>query len=476
VEVQVAKQSKSFRPLLLTCVASLLLVALTAMPAHAGNWFVSGWTGSDANACNQQNLPCKTINGAIAKAMPYDEIRVTSTIYTSQAAEVVRVNKSLVLSGGWDLNFNKVIGYTILNGENQQRRGLFVEKGASVNMYDFAIVFCQANFGGGAYVEGSLLGFHMFIAGNRALGAGGGVFFNGRVGDYVGLTDSAVFLNETDGLGGGIFVYGSRVTAQGFDSGVLLTNVTVSNNVSIATGDGEGGTRPYGGGGVYVQDGFLYTAHATFAENSVFDGYRHIQNGAGIVAFTNSGVYPGARIQLANTLIADGCSLTNAKVYRNGVNVERTNTCGLNPMVDRVNVDPRIYPIDVNGGPFTTLTHAIALNSPALDAADAQVCNMTTSQRDQRGVARPQGPGCDIGAYERAPTDRPLGQPLAWDRTGRPRHNHSRVDPAELIEAVLGSLDDRDDEERSFSGQHDQEERVPQDSPDVPYDWGLQVR
>ena len=35
-------------------------------------------------------------------------------------------------------------------------------------------------------------------------------------------------------------------------------------------------------------------------------------------------------------------------------------------------------------------------NSPAIDAADASQC----PSRDQRGVSRPQGRGCDIGAYE----------------------------------------------------------------------------
>ncbi len=47
-----------------------------------------------------------------------------------------------------------------------------------------------------------------------------------------------------------------------------------------------------------------------------------------------------------------------------------------------------------NGGP----THTIALvpGSPAIDAADSANCPPT----DQRGVTRPQGAGCDIGAFE----------------------------------------------------------------------------
>ena len=48
-----------------------------------------------------------------------------------------------------------------------------------------------------------------------------------------------------------------------------------------------------------------------------------------------------------------------------------------------------------NGGP--TLTHALVPGSPALDAV-ATGCPPPTT--DQRGVARPQGARCDIGAVE----------------------------------------------------------------------------
>ena len=46
-----------------------------------------------------------------------------------------------------------------------------------------------------------------------------------------------------------------------------------------------------------------------------------------------------------------------------------------------------------NGGP--TLTHMIASFSPAINTGDCLL------ELDQRGVARPQGGACDIGAVER---------------------------------------------------------------------------
>lgn len=49
-----------------------------------------------------------------------------------------------------------------------------------------------------------------------------------------------------------------------------------------------------------------------------------------------------------------------------------------------------------NGG--ATATHALVDNSPALDAIPVGGCATATDQRD---VSRPQGSGCDIGAYEK---------------------------------------------------------------------------
>ena len=49
---------------------------------------------------------------------------------------------------------------------------------------------------------------------------------------------------------------------------------------------------------------------------------------------------------------------------------------------------------------------ALLSGSPALDAADAAFCPPT----DQRGIARPFGAGCDIGAFESAPPYTILGR------------------------------------------------------------------
>jgi hypothetical protein len=66
---------------------------------------------------------------------------------------------------------------------------------------------------------------------------------------------------------------------------------------------------------------------------------------------------------------------------------------------DKRNVAPKLGSLGSNGGP----THTIPLlaGSPALSAIPAAQCAVP---RDQRGVKGPQGPRCDIGAFERKPT------------------------------------------------------------------------
>jgi len=59
-----------------------------------------------------------------------------------------------------------------------------------------------------------------------------------------------------------------------------------------------------------------------------------------------------------------------------------------------------IGPLKLNS-PGTTKTHALANNSPAIDAAPDDV---NCPAIDQRGVARPQGTLCDIGAFEKEVT------------------------------------------------------------------------
>jgi hypothetical protein len=66
--------------------------------------------------------------------------------------------------------------------------------------------------------------------------------------------------------------------------------------------------------------------------------------------------------------------------------------------------NPKLAPLAFNGGP--TRTHALLDGSPAIDNGIGAACvdDMAAPlTRDQRGVQRPWGAACDIGAFERQP-------------------------------------------------------------------------
>ena len=77
-----------------------------------------------------------------------------------------------------------------------------------------------------------------------------------------------------------------------------------------------------------------------------------------------------------------------------GHNLSSDASCAFFGMGSMTNTNPKLGPLADNGGP--TFTLALLPDSPAIDAGNAVGAPAT----DQRGVARPQGPRVDIGAYE----------------------------------------------------------------------------
>lgn len=163
---------------------------------------------------------------------------------------------------------------------------------------------------------------------------------------------------------------------------LTIYNSTVSNNVHYGI---------YGNGG----DVAVTLTHSTIVENGNI-GVR-IRNG---------------NMQVSNSLLAD--NFTNSSSER--VDCDRgaggtlnityslvktpLNNCNLGDG-NVVDADPQLQGLADNGG--NTLTHALAIGSPAIDAIGVGVsgCN-SENLVDQRGEARPQGGGCDMGAVETA--------------------------------------------------------------------------
>jgi CSLREA domain-containing protein len=247
-------------------------------------------------------------------------------------------------------------------------------------------------YGGGIFNRGDMTLTNSTVSGNTVNFNGGGIV--NRHGDMT-LANSTVSGNTANYGGGGISNrYG----------GMTLTNSTVSGN-----------TANYGGGGISNRYGDMTLNDSTVSDNTAkYDG-GGIRSLFGYMTLTNStvsgndasqsgaGIYRGAvygyGISLTNTIVAGNGTTTpncNTGAFDSlGYNLADDDSCGFTAPGDLVVADAMLGPLADNGGP--TETHVLLAGSPAIDAGSPDCPPPAT---DQRGVARPQGAACDIGAFE----------------------------------------------------------------------------
>jgi beta-glucanase (GH16 family) len=262
---------------------------------------------------------------------------------------------------------------------------------------------------GGVLNNGSLTLDHVVVTSNT-MATDAGDYWQGGGGLYNGsdatlnLIDSSVTDNQAGWSGGGIYSFFGTTTSivRSTISGNLskdvggairsLGNMTITNSTisgNTATG--------WHGGAIFQTDGDIAITNSTIANNVAPDWAPSTlfigQFGGGFVP----------TLTLTNSIITGNqwyacekfASGTTGNVVSGGHNLIQDDSC--NPTAsDQIVWDALIDQLADNGGP--TLTHALLTGSLAIDAADDAACPAT----DQRGVARPQGPQCDIGAYEQS--------------------------------------------------------------------------
>jgi hypothetical protein len=193
-----------------------------------------------------------------------------------------------------------------------------------------------------------------------------------------GVYDSGGTLNLTDSTVSGNL-------AANDVGGVLQTSGTV--NITNSTISGNKATRF--GGGVAASGAVMNIRNSTIANN------ESGRLGGGIITEL------GTTVVVKNTIVSgnsvDNCDAAQlgGAISSQGNNISSDDSCGFTQTTDKLNTNPLLGPLQNNGGP--TDTRALLTGSPAIDTGANAACPAT----DQRGVARPQGPRCDIGAYER---------------------------------------------------------------------------
>src|SRR4051794_23794530 len=339
-----------------------------------------------------------SLRQAIADAAPGETVNVPPGTYTLSSGQLV-VNKALTVAGSGARS-------TTVSGGGASR--VFQTAGTTVTLSGMTItggraditslVDCQG--GGGICNSGALVLDSVAVVNNvanvainnqNAMG-GGGVYNNG---DAVTVTNSTISGNQAN-----VTSSGTPIGASGgggyFDNGdgPTITNSTVSNNAATINGAGA----RHGGGGIYLNGAAMTATHLTLADNSV--GGNASPSGG------NFYVDNSAASTMKNSIVAGG-GATNCDKFgttlltSQGGNVESADTCGFTAAGDKRGVDPALAALANNGG--QTDTRALSAGSPAIDAA----VGCPPPATDQRGIARPQGPGCDSGAFELAPVAAP---------------------------------------------------------------------
>jgi CSLREA domain-containing protein len=202
------------------------------------------------------------------------------------------------------------------------------------------------------------------IANNQAA-LGGGIAWTGTL-----TIDESTIAGNTatvpiEGFsGGGILAIGGAVT---------MTNSTLTGNTTAGLGGGAG---------------FLFVSPLNLLNVTVTANQASLGGGGlGLLAAGS----------LANSIVAGNpggdCFLITPPLASDH-NLDSDNSCGFTDAGSKPGINPLLGPLANNGGP--TDTQALLAGSPAIDAGDNATCLPT----DQRGVTRPQGPACDMGAFE----------------------------------------------------------------------------
>jgi len=380
----------------------------------------------DASGCD--DIHC-SLREAIAFASPGATITFAGSVTgTITLTATLQINKNLTITGPG-------AGQLTVSGNNLYRVFTF-GAGVTASLSGLTIADGSADNGGGiSKGAGTLTLTDCIVSDNRATGVGGGIY---QPTGTLTLNDCVVSGNRAEGAGGGggILSYGGGV--------ISITESTISGN--IATTGSSGGMYAYlstvtlerstfsgnsaylTGGGARFQYGSTTILNSTISGNTAGNGggiYRFVGTTRIILStITDNNGTAG----VGGVILYDGGTETNVKgsiIWGNtgttaddvggaaggyhsmGYNLIGTGsgTVRFNEATDQTGVtDALLGPLQLNG-PGTTKTHALLAGSPAIDAGTCTDLVGAPVLTDQRGVTRPQGITCDIGAYELSPAE-----------------------------------------------------------------------
>ena len=351
---------------------ALLMVALPASPAHAGGVVTE---------CDEAHLLTALSGGGTVTFVCSGYIYLTSPITIAANTTIDGSGQSVEISG------------------NSAGRIFKVNAGVSLSLHKLWVAWGKdtSSLGGGAiYSDGGKLTItnSLFTDSSTSTFGGGVMIYNGTL-----TVKDSTFSGNSAALGGGITSYNSTVTVSG---STFASNSTVSSQIA----DGSGG-------GIYAEGGQVTVSNSTFFRNSATGYGGGIAGDSSTIAVTNSTFSRNTADKGGNALERSG---SGAMVLRNSIvaySVAGANCAGSitdgggnlsypDTSCPGINRNPLLQTLNDNGGP--TFTMLLGAGSPAIDAANDATCAAAPiNNLDQRGVTRPRGAHCDIGAVEQQP-------------------------------------------------------------------------
>jgi len=229
-------------------------------------------------------------------------------------------------------------------------------------------------FGGGVYVRSySSLYIEDSLISSNSASLFGGIY--SLVSSSINISNSTI--SDNNAVGGGGIGIGSNSSAN-------IESSTITDNSAVTAAGG-------GTGGLYAS-----RMKTLSISNTIISGNSSNATSGREILFSNID-----SVHLKNNVLGDAGSTYYQAFSNSGVSISASNNIIATSDQSNLGLNQILKPLADNGGP--TQTHALATNSPAIDAGDVSTCLAT----DQRGELRDNL--CDIGAYEKTATQDPLG-------------------------------------------------------------------
>ncbi len=425
---------------------AMLLLALSAQSAHAAavryvkpNGAISGACDSWTNACGLQY--------ALSIAVSGDDIWVMAGTYTpgTLRTDTFRLKNGVGLYGGfagteaardqrnWTTNVTTLSGEIGVAGisDNTHHIVRSISANSTAILDGFTVSGGNANgdpnppgnydIGGGMFngtindsESGSPTVRNVIFSGNSAYYEGGGMFnYHASSPTLINVTFIGNTATRPDSYGGAMDNY--------INSNPTLTNVTFTGNSAAFGGalDNFNNSSPtlinvtfsgnfaaYGGAMHNERFSNPTLTNVTISGNTASG--KSDSSGGGIVNDDNSKTTIRNSIVWGNTAVFDSQIHDGSTSMSTIIFSDIQGGCPARSACSNIiNADPRLGALGNYGGTMQTIP--LLPGSAAIDAANDSVCPAT----DQRGVARPQGAHCDMGAFEFASSSAPTNTPIA---------------------------------------------------------------